>query len=141
MKTLIKISLVIIMVIASTATFAQKRHPHPGRHPHRGGKVVVVKRSPFRPKKVVVYHPAWRPGWACNRRWVYFPRYNFYWDNWRNHYVFLNGATWVSQPAPPPAVANVNLANEKHYELKEDEDDADEIGQYNTAHKETYKGD
>ena len=142
MKRTRMIIVLILAVIMQLNGLAQRGKGHPHHHPNRHPKkVVVVKRSPYRPKRVVVYHPVWHPKYACNRRWVFFPRYNMYWDNWRNHYVFWNGAVWVSQPQAPPVVVNVNLAEEKHYELKEDEDDNDEIGSSNESHKTEYKPD
>lgn len=116
-------------------------HHHGGKvahHPHGHGKV-VVKKSIYRPAKVVVYHPHWCPKRAYNRRWVYFPRHNFYWDNWRNHYVFWNGTVWINNPSPPPAVVNINIENEKHYELKDNEDDEDDVYKTNDSHKTEYK--
>ena len=134
---------ITVLVLGNTEIMAQKKghraHAHPHKHGHRGGAVVVKKRSPFRPAKVVVYHPVWGPKYHIHRRWVFFPKYNIYWDNWRNHYVFWNGTIWFSQPSPPPVIVNVNLENEKHYELKEDDDDTDDIYQGNNSHKSNYK--
>ncbi|MBL7919258.1 MAG: hypothetical protein JNJ40_03025 [Bacteroidia bacterium] len=141
MKT-IKFIFCITFIFLSSHFFAQKGKGRGHRHHHHGhNKVVVVKRSPYRPAKVVVYHPYWRPKYAYNRRWVFFPRYNLYWDNWRNHYVFYNGGVWVSQPTAPPLIVNVNLENEKSVELREDEDDVDEVYQSNNKHKEEIKPD
>src|SRR5688572_18174757 len=92
----------ILMMLGTTDAFAQKKGHKGGkahRHHHHGPrKVAVVKRSPFRPAKVVVYRPVWGPKHYIHRRWVFFPKYNLYWDNWRNHYVFWNGSIWFSQP-------------------------------------------
>jgi hypothetical protein len=134
----------ILMILGTTDAFAQKKGGHKGgkghRHHHHGPhKVAVVKRSPFRPAKVVVYRPFWGPKYKIHRRWVYFPKYNIYWDNWRNHYVFWNAGLWVSQPTAPPVIVNVNLENEKHYELKEDDDDTDDVYKGNDTHKSEYK--
>lgn len=141
--------LIAISLFISMATYAQKGHGKGGHgkghgpghgHKHGGpGKVVVVKRSNYRPKKVVVFHPGWHPNHSYNRRWVYFPKHNIYWDNWRNHYVFYNGAAWVSQPTAPPVIVNVNLEKEKHYELKDKEDDDDDIYKGNDNHKSEFK--
>jgi len=133
-----------LLLLGSLNSFAQKAAKRGGGHPHkhqvRGGKkVVVVKRSPYRPRKVVVYHPVWGPKHAIHRRWVFFPKYNLYWDNWRNHYVFWNGGVWITQASPPPVVVNVNLENEKHYTLKEDDDDTDDVYKGNDSHKQDYK--
>jgi hypothetical protein len=49
--------------------------------------------------------------------------------------VFWNGTIWVSQPSAPAIIANVNLADEKHNELKEDDDDTDDIYKDNDSHK------
>lgn len=129
--------LVITCLLFATQLSAQ-RNGH-GHRKHKRTKVVVVKRSPYRPAKVVVYHPHWRPAYAYHRRWVYFPRYNFYWDNWRNHYLFWNGSIWLSQPTAPAIVVNVNLDKEKSVELPETEEDEDDVYKLNDAHKNTYK--
>jgi hypothetical protein len=136
----IRISILIISLLLSSIAFSQKGrghgHGHGHGHPHaHPNKVVVVKRSPFRPAKITVFHPYWHPKFAYHRRWVFFPGYNLYWDNWRNHYVFWNGAIWVSQAAAPPIIVNVNLEKEKHRELKENEDDVDDIYKSNEEHK------
>ncbi len=142
MKTL-RILILLSGLLFGNTIFAQKGHGGHGNghHNRHHGKVVVVKRSGFRPHKMVVYHPHWRPAFACNRRWVYFPRHNFYWDNWRNHYVFWNGTLWVSQANAPAMIVNVNMATEPAKELKEDEDDVDDIYQSNETHKTQYKPD
>jgi hypothetical protein len=132
------ITLILAWLCISSSLMAQHRG-HRAHRAHRHNKVVVVKRSPYRPAKVVVYHPVWRPAYAYNRRWVYFPKYNLYWDNWRNHYRFWNGTVWVSQAVAPPVIVNVNLEKEKHYELKDSDDDKDEINDDNTTHKSEYK--
>ena len=131
----------LILILITATTFGQKkggRHGGPPHHRH-GGKVVVIKRSPFRPKKIVIYHPVWGPKHNIHRRWVYFPKYNFYWDNWRNSYMFWNGTIWLAQTSPPPMVVNVNLETEKHYELKETDDDTDDVYTGNDTHKQEYK--
>ncbi len=155
MKHLTKTVLIAIsfLVFGTLNGFAQKGghgghgggHGHVGHggkamgpHPHHGAKV-VVKKSIYRPAKFVIYHPFWGPKRAYNRRWVYFPGHNFYWDNWRNHYVFWNGTIWVSNPSPPPTVVNINIDNEKHYELKDSEDDEDDVYKTNDTHKQEYK--
>ena len=141
MKPILSI-LALLFTLSTLFMSAQKgrpgHHPH-GRHPHaHPKKVVVVKRSPYRPAKVVVYHPYWRPKYEFHRRWVFFPRYNLYWDNWRNHYYFYNGKVWISQSEAPPSIAGVDLEKEKSYELKEDEDDTDDIATANEQHKTEY---
>lgn len=132
-------TLVFIFLFASLTTAELRaQHAHRGRH-HRAKRVVVVKRSPYRPARVVVYHPHWRPAYTYHRRWVFFPRYNLYWDNWRNHYVFWNGTVWISQAAVPPVLVNVNLADQKTVELPENEEDEDDIYKSNETHKGNYK--
>ncbi len=138
-----KLLSILILIFTTLGGYSQKAKGHHGHHHnkhHHGKKVVVVKRSPYRTKKVVFY-PAWRPKYAYHRRWVYFPKYNLYFDNWRNHYMFWNGAIWVSQATAPPVIVNVNLENEKHQELKEDADDVDDVYKDNSSHKEEIKPD
>jgi hypothetical protein len=106
-----------------------------GGYHHGGNRVVVVHRSQYRPVRMGVYHPVWGPQFAYNRRWVYFPQRNLYWDNWRNNYVFWNGAVWISQPAPPAGVIIIDLHKEPKKELKETDDDVDDIYINNEQHK------
>ncbi len=146
MSTIKTICLLTLGLTISTVSFAQGRHGgHGGGHHngggHHKGKVIVGKRSHYRPAKIIVYHPGWRKNYSYNRRWVYFPKHNFYWDNWRNHYMFWNGTIWLSQTTPPPVIVNVNLATEKHYELKEIDDDVDDVYSSNNDHKTEYKPD
>lgn len=136
MKSIKIIVFTLLFCFFGSEIYAQR---HPRRGGHRHGKVVVVKRSPYRPAKVIVYHPYWRPAYTYHRRWVFFPRYNFYWDNWRNHYVFWNGSVWISQPAAPPVIVNVNLENEKSVELPDNEEDEDDVYKSNETHKSEYK--
>jgi len=107
---------------------------HRGGH-HHGKKVVVVHRSPYRPAHVRKFHPVWGPQLVYNRRWVYFPKRQLYWDNWRGHYVFWNGIVWVSQPTAPPGVVVTELHKEPKKELKETEDDVDDVYIGNEEHK------
>lgn len=147
MKNLKKSCILLIAIILLSSINSIAQH---GRHGGRGNnRVVVVKnnrhgnrvvvKSRFRPAKVIVYHPYWGLKRNFNRRWVYFPRYNFYWDNWRNAYVYRNGRVWITNTAPPPTIVNVNISNEKHYELKEDDDDVDDVYNTNEVHKTEYK--
>ena len=149
MKTIKIIFLLAITFAISTVSYGQGRHGGGGNHKgghHNGGRnhhngKVVVRRSHYHPHHVVVYHPGWRKNYSYNRRWIYFPKHNFYWDNWRNHYMFWNGTIWLSQSTPPPVIINVNLATEKHYELKENDDDVDDVYSSNPDHKTEYKPD
>jgi len=148
------IILFLILSSISLSVSAQRGgHKGGGGHPNKHGKVVVVQkqhpqkhmrehvvvRSKFRPAKVVVYHPYWGPRHSFNRRWVYFPGYNFYWDNWRQVYFFWDGGAWILYKKAPAVIVNVNLDKEKHVELKENEDDIDDVYRTNDSHKTEYK--
>ena len=70
LTSLFKAILVLSLLIMSSKVAAQKKgHHHPHKHRH-AKKAVVVKRSAYRPAKVVVFHPVWRPKYAYHRRWV-----------------------------------------------------------------------
>lgn len=143
LKKIIPLVIVLFLMVSGNL-FSQKKggHPHGGKkaHHHHPAKR-VVKRSIYRPAKLIVYHPHWGHKHNFHRRWVFFPKYNLYWDNWRNHYVFWNGSIWFSQPTPPPVIVNINLENEKHVELKEDDDDTDDVYKGNETHKTESKPD
>ena len=53
--------------------------------------------------------------------------------------MFWNGTVWISQAAVPATLANVDMEKEKTVELKEDEDDVDDIYASNDKHKTEYK--
>lgn len=142
MKTLKIFFFLAFLTLLASESFAQRgrggrRFGHPYR-PYRA-RMVVYGPSPFRPKGVLVFHPVWGPKFVYYRRWIYWPGYNFYWDNWRNSYFFWNGAMWVASVQPPPAVINVNIQNVKHYEMKETEDDIDDVYKSNSSHQKEYK--
>ena len=156
MKTIKTIVLAICILLGTNHAFSQKGHGkdhggkggHGGHHKQGGSKIIVKNghhgnrvKSVYRPSKMVVYHPHWHPEHSYNRRWVYFPRYNFYWDNWRQGYYYMNGPAWVFKTSPPPAVININLEKEKNYELKEDDDDFDDVYKTNDKHKTEFKED
>ena len=151
MKTVNSVILILcVLLLGTNNSFSQKGHGHGGRHggtkvvvknnrhPHRGR---VVVRSRYRPTKIVVYHPHWRPHFGYQRRWVYFPRHNFYWDNWRQGYYYRNGTVWMFNTTPPPVIVNVNLDKEPNYELKEDDDDVDDVYKTNDNHLKEFKTD
>ncbi len=149
MKTLTKIVLLISLSVLGTNCFAQKGgkgHGNGHGNGNRSTKVVVhdngnqrIKvKSKYRLGTVVVYHPQWNKAHAYHRRWVYFPGHNFYWDNWRQGYYYRNGAVWVFNTTPPPVIVNINLGNERSYELQEDEDDMDDIYIVNEVHVKRY---
>lgn len=132
------------MVLAVLATFSVSAQQRPPQHKHKTvrtheNKRVVVNHSRYRPTKIVVYHPVWGPRHAFHHRWVFFPRYNFYWDNWRNMYVYRSNNLWVTSVSAPPIVVNVNLESEHQYELREDWDDNDDVYYNNDEHLKVYK--
>lgn len=155
MITFKNVLLVAIVILGTISIgFAQKGRGHgQGNHPHgqaKRNKVMVKQnnashnqrvfvRSPYRPAKIVVYHPHWRPNYGYHRRWVYFPHYNLYWDNWRQGYYYMNGPVWVFNATPPPVIVNVNLDKETNYELKENEDDIDDVYKTNSDHQKEFK--
>lgn len=144
-EIVITISLILLI---TNISYAQKgkghgKANHASKH-HQGSNIHhknKIKRSVYRPKTFVVYHPGWAPKKKFNRRWVYFPRHNFYWDNWREVYVYRNANTWITNATPPSIIVNVTIENEKHYELKESDDDSDDVYSTNYIHTEQYKAD
>ncbi len=81
-----------------------------------------------------IYRPHWAKKTSFSRRWVYFPKYNFYWDNARNKYVYLNNGVWVVKKKQPKYLVNVSLETEKMVELSEDDDLVDNIQENNEKH-------
>lgn len=95
------------------------------------------KPSNYRPNIRVNYRPSWSHHTIYRRRWIYFPKYNFYYDNWRQMYYYQNNTQWYMNINLPTALLNINIENENHFPLNEYEDDIDEIYKYNKHHNET----
>jgi hypothetical protein len=126
-KIILSILILSFLTFMQNSLYAQKRN-HPKKNGIRHKNVVIYKHSRYRPhKRIKVFHPYWNPRFSYHRRWIYFPKYNLYWDNWRNQYVFLNNNVWVVQAARPPVIVNINLEREQQQELEESNDDIDEI--------------
>lgn len=130
-----KLLFLFFMVLFNLVIFDYAPAQHVPR-PHRHARKTVVK-SKHRPAKVSVYYPKWNKRKAYHRRWVYFPKYNVYFDNWRGHYVYRNGQLWSSQSVPPPILIRVNLAEVPHRELSAEDDDFDDVYMDNLNHQDT----
>jgi len=50
-------------------------------------------------------------GVAMQDDYVYYPAYQVYYSNNRHQYVYQDGRSWVSRPAPPHVAVNVLLAS------------------------------
>jgi hypothetical protein len=93
--------------------------------------------SNYRPYIRLNYRPAWSHHTRYRRRWIYFPKYNFYYDNWRQMYYYQNNTQWYMNVNLPTALININIEKENHFPLHEDEDDIDEIYKYNKHHNDS----
>ncbi|MCD6067204.1 MAG: hypothetical protein K0S33_2030 [Bacteroidetes bacterium] len=160
MRTIVKAFLIVLLAILTPndPLMAQKGHRHGGNKKvivknksyHNNSKVVVVNKQGYyhghRHRHYrhhphfygKVYHPYWGPPVGYYRRWVFFPRYNFYWDNYNSTYVYWGNGVWVRTASPPPAIININISNEKKYELNETDDTIDDIYDSNDTHKKSY---
>lgn len=108
-------------------------------HYDRDREVVAVRRWHHRGRRVVVFHPVWGPKLVYHHRWVYFPRYNFYWDNVRGMYVYLNHNAWVVSASVPSFAVRINLNEARKVELPDQSDDIDNIQDHNSQHVSLYK--
>ena len=135
-----------------------KNQGHPQRHPHQGvavqgrqkatyhnrtvrhtppGQVRAHYGTPHHPiyrRRVVTYHPVWSPTVVYERRWVFCPRYNFYWDNYNNVYVYRSGGIWITSYEHP---VYVDLSRQRYYEIQ-DGDAIDVIHRHNRTHMRLY---
>lgn len=164
-SNVLKLGAAVLVMLSTTAVFAQhrrdddwdddkkhgKRRPHYEEN-HSSSKHGDYHRKPYRYKDnhkhvskpgrghqhhVTYYTPKWHPHHRFCHRWVYFPRYNMYWDNYRNVYVYHYRGRWISQRRTPHVIINVNLARERFYEIDR-YDDCDDIYSYNGRHKITF---
>lgn len=141
MKTTIRLSIMALIAVAMTTGSVEGQNVERERH-HRDHdeKVVVVKRERYpHHRRVIVYHPVWGPRLTYHHRWVYFPRYNFYWDNVRRVYVYRNNNVWVVNAAIPIFAVRVNLNAEQKVELPDRDDSVDNIQNQNSEHVSLYK--
>ena len=125
------VSLVFIALFCSAQDVPKiERHP---RYKVNNAR----KRPPL--KKTKIYHPVWGPKFTFRNRWIYFPRYNFYWDNIRNVYIVKRGNIWVVLKSKPKEVETVDLVTEKIVELNDEENKTDVIQEKNSEHQKKYK--
>jgi len=142
MNTLKKIAtlLMIGFMLSSLDGFSQNKVVVV-REKHANRKVVVTKKRHGLFSKRVTYHPVWAPKVSFTNRWVYFPRFNFYWDNYLNVYVIRAGSVWVTTATAPMEVKKVDLSNEKMVELSQENDSQESIQNKNDEHRIVYKVD
>ncbi len=139
MKTTVKTLFVALVVLLLSFTNVLSQNKVVVKEKNPKGKVVVVKHKNHKVKKVKVYRPRWSPRADFHRRWVYFPRHNFYWDNHRNVYVVRTGTVWVVSKRVPKELENIDLSKEKSVELSEETDEQDSIQEKNAEHQNEYK--
>ena len=130
--SIIVLSILMLVSFSSIAQRATVKHPK--------SKVIVVKKKHGFFKRKVVYH-SWVAGIEFKHRWVYFPRYNFYWDGYRKVYLVNTGVVWVVSKTAPKEVIQADLSKEKKVELGEEYDTTDSIQDKNTEHKTKYQVD
>jgi len=83
-------------------------------------------------------HPNWAPeqGYRHETRHIYFPDYNFYYDNQRSVYIFFNNGKWRVNSNLPVIYSRINLRNASQVELVLN---SNYPQRYNGQHKEKYK--
>lgn len=142
MRLITKIPLLLVIIFSLiVSSSCAKRNAVVVKESHPNRNVVVVRKKHQLFGRMVAYHPYWSPRVSFNHRWIYFPRYNFYWDNLRNVYVIKTGTVWVASKAKPKEVKGVNLTSEKKVELSEACDSQDSIQDKNAEHQTAYKVD
>lgn len=117
MKTLIKLGIITLLmfILQTNSSLAQKK-----KKKKRTSPPSCKQKSGSSSQRWWLTHTEdmfiihWGPNLAFHRRWVFFPRYNFYWDNRNNYYVYANNGIWMTSPTPPPVVVNINLSDEKN---------------------------
>lgn len=141
-------------MLCSTEAFADKHEKHHKHHKHHWKESRSPQCGDYYPEREVrvvkVYEERaprcerhYRPKWCSHRefdrRWVYFPRYNMYWDNYRNVYVYNSRGRWVAEPEPPRVALNVNLSSERFVELGVDLDSRSDAFSFNSRHRIVFK--
>jgi len=61
-----------------------------------------------RPEHVYVAPP---PVVEVQDDYIYYPSYQVYYSSTRHHYIYLEGRSWVSRPAPPRVSVGVLIAS------------------------------
>lgn len=141
MKPIKKSSIIcfVILSLAFTNAYSQTKAVIVNDN-HMAKKVVVVKNNRHHLfRRSAVYHPHWAPRMSYHSRWVYFPRYNFYWDNYSNVYVVKTGTVWITYKTSPKELENVDLSKEKSTELSKENDSKDSIQDQNAEHQRVYR--
>lgn len=139
MKTTTIISFIILVTfsLALNEVFAQNK-PVVLKEKNPNDNFILVRKKHGIVRRKVQYHPTWAPKISFTNRWVYFPRYNFYWDNYRNVYVYWSGKVWIAKSLAPKETESVDLSLESKVELCEENDKLDSIQIYNENHQNNF---
>jgi len=83
-------------------------------------------------------HPNWVPakGYRHETRHIYFPDYNFYYDNHRNVYIYFNNGKWRVNSNLPVIYSRYNLRKAMQVELNLN---SNYPQRYNGQHRTKYK--
>lgn len=122
--------IVVFIALSGNAQNVSKVEKHP---------LTVVGKKKVHPIKKKLYHPVWGPRLTYKNRWVYFPRYNFYWDNFHNVYIIKRGKAWVVLKTKPKEIERLDLTKEKSFELSEEYNETSAAQEKNDEHQEKYK--
>ena len=122
--TFIKFASLVTLIAIGAGAYSQEKVVVK----EKNKKSLVAKTKRHRARKAVIYHPYWTTKLAFKNRWVYFPKYNFYWDNVKRVYVIRTGTIWVVSKNKPQEVKDINLENEKILEIDGKYDDQDDVG-------------
>jgi hypothetical protein len=74
------------------------------------GVMVGCVREPRR-ERVYVHPPPVQVEIVSDDDYVYYPGYQVYYSRSRRHYVYLEGRSWVTRPAPPRVSVDVLVAS------------------------------
>lgn len=114
---------VLLALLVPAYTFAQRGH---GKHYHKHDRQprtvvhnhnVYVYNSPVKVKRKGP--PRWAPAHGYKHRYVYFPEYRCYYDNFQGVYVYRNGTVWVTSVYQPRFIVNIGVTRKVELSIDE----------------------
>lgn len=108
-------TIAVIITMIPILCYSQRGH-NKGNHGGNNGKHFKNNSHPIAYYKESNHHhkrkgpPYWAPAHGYKHRYVFFPEYRCYYDNFSGKYIYRRGPIWVTSINLPTFMFNVSLA-------------------------------
>lgn len=102
------------MILCSISLLAQKKYGKMHSHKRAYQKVNIKKNNYKGP-------PPWAPAHGYRHRYIYFPQYACYYDNYYGIYYYKTGSFWYKTSLKPSFILNISTAKKVELTIDNEE--------------------